>query len=377
MDQLLTNLWNRCGWFRQFTPPSAADEAPVREALPRVAPVREVLPRVAPLLDVPAEILLLIGDYLDASELLSLKLSCKSTFNLFPQTYETMDDNDKRRFLLLIEKDPLGKGTVYCHPCNRMHTFQETSGPRADLPDDSKHHNCAIHDRFSPTGNPFGLSYAHARMVMNHHLYGPGHGMPLSSLCVDQIQPWDEETIRCSTSAKVIDDELFLQRTYTFTVAGADAAEFPTYTDVRCFKVCEHTLFFPGASAFHQYILQMHRMPAAGGDGLSTFPEAFGSCGLCLMDYDIIVEPCAGKSGRVVIRAIHQLGSCRSPDDWKWARFTEFSRSYLFFPNRPNRRGSAYGPGAVRKQWVDDELEACAVLDRRPGGHLFGFFLFG
>lgn len=367
MDQLLTNLWTRGGWFRAFTPPSDVDDAP---------------PRGTPILDVPSDVLFLIGDYLNESEILSLKLACRSTYALFPQTYKTLSAYSKRRFLPLIEKDPLGRGTVYCHSCNKLHPFQEATGPCSELDLDAgkrpKAAKCVSRDRFSPAGNPFVLSYTHARLAMNRHLYGPDHGIPLANLCVEQSERRDMMTLRCSTSAKIMDDELFLQRTYAFTVTDADMAEFRRSTGARDFKLCEHTSLFPAASPFRQSIPELHQKPPTGGDGLVPCREAPGSCGLCLMDYDITIQPLADESYNIVIRAIHQLGSCRSPRDWKWARFTESCRIHLFYPNRPNRRGSVYSPGTLQKRWADDEMEACAVLDGGSSSKgLFGLSFLG
>ncbi|UKZ59976.1 uncharacterized protein TrAtP1_001265 [Trichoderma atroviride] len=356
MDQLLTNLWTRGGWFRAFTPPCPAANDSITSA-------HNDLPKGAPILNVSSDVLLLIGDYLDASELLCLKLACRSTCSP------------------LIEKDPLGRGTFYCAPCNKLHAFQQTTGPASELEhteEKRRHGKCSGRDRFSPLNNPFGLSYAHARLAVNRHLYGAEHGIPLANLCLEHSEQRDGTTIKCSTSAKMMDGELFLQRTYVFAVAETDVAAFRKCTGARDFKLCEHTSFFSGSSAFRQYIPELQQKPLTGGHDLVPCREAPGSCGLCLMDYDITIEPCtladSGiKSWRIVIRAIHQLGDCRSPEDWKWARFTEACRPHLFFPNRPNRRGSAYNPGMVQKRWADDEREACAVLDGRESNRgLFG-----
>lgn len=374
MDQLLTNLWTRGGWFRAFTPPSPP-------ANDNITSVQDELPKGAPILNVSSDILLLVGDYLDASELLCLKLACRSTYALFPQSYKTMHPSQKKQFLPLIEKDPLGRGTFYCAPCNKLHPFQQTTGPHSKLEDAGEkrmHNKCSGRDRFSPLNNPFGLSYAHARLAVNRHLYGAEHGIPLANLCIEHNAQRGMTTIKCSTSAKMMDGELFLQRTYAFAVAETDVADFRKCTGARDFKLCEHTSFFSGSSAFRQYIPELQRKRLTGGDDLVPCREATGSCGLCLMDYDITIEPCtladtSIKSWRIVIRAIHQLGACRSPKDWKWARFTEACRQHLFFPNRPNRRGSAYNPGMVKKRWADDEMEACAVLDgREPNRGFFG-----
>ena len=102
-----------------------------------------------------------------------------------------------------------------------------------------------------------------------------------------------------------------------------------------------------------------------------------GSCGLCLLDYDVTISRVDHGSGwKVKIEAYHQLGDCRSPDDWKWARFTEKARPHLFLPNRPNRRGSGYNPGSVKRRWlqgapelvVDSNIDANfeRAFDRTP-----------
>ncbi|KAL6884287.1 hypothetical protein HDV57DRAFT_452087 [Trichoderma longibrachiatum] len=369
MDQLLTNLWTRGGWFRAFTPP---------------VPSVEAAPKGTPILNVPSDVLLLIGDHLQDSDVLSFKLACRSTFALFPHTYKTLSPCAKQEFLANIERDPLGKGTVLCHVCNKLHPFQETTGPhpKVEVDDDAgkslKAGKCVSRDRFSPAGNPFTLSYTHARLAMNRHFYGPGHGIPLANLCVEQTERRDVMAIRCSTSAKIMDDELFLRRTYVLTVADADVAEFRSRTGAHDLRLCEHTSLFAAASPFRHFIPELQEKPAAGGDdGLVPCREAPGSCGLCLMDYDITIEHCADAAYRIVIRATHQLGSCRSPRDWKWARFTECYRMHVFYPSRPNRRGSVYGPGDVQKRWADDEREACAVLDGGASRGLFGLSFLG
>lgn len=380
MDQLLTSLWTRGGWFRAFTPPSSA----VNDTS-TIASVQNEPPKGSPILNVSSDVLLLIGDYLDASDILCLKLACRSTYALFPQTLKTMLPSQKKAVLPLIEKDHLGRGTFYCAHCNILHAFQPTAGPQATLADTGerpKHGKCSRRDRFSPLNNPFGLSYAHARLAVNRHLYGAEHGIPLANLCIEHSEQRDKTTIKCSTSAKMMDGELFLRRTYVFAVAETDVAAFRKGTGARDFKLCEHTSFFSGSSAFQQYIPELQRRPLTGGYNLVPCREAPGSCGLCLMDYDITIEPCifadsSISSWKIVIRATHQLGDCRSPEDWKWARFTEARRPHLFFPNRPNRRGSTYSPGMVQKRWTDDEMEACAVLDGPESNRgLFGLSFF-
>ncbi|KAK5998309.1 hypothetical protein PT974_00686 [Cladobotryum mycophilum] len=347
MDQFFTPLWDLGSWFGAPTSSEIVDEKPTRST---------------PFLDIPADVMLLITDQLDAPSALSLAHSCKSLYALNAcQHYKQMRAEDQKEFLLLLERDPLGKGTYYCHPCNKLHPFQQTWGPHSEseISKESGVYHCGNRDRFSPIGNAFDLSFTHAKLVMNNHFYGPEYGVPIENLCIEHDERRDATNIHCITSAKILDDELFIQRTYTFTVTDSDVQEFRKCTGARDFRLCEHTSFFSNNSIYRQYVPELQRRPSDGGEGLVACREVPGSCGLCLMDYDITINPSEdGKAWLMTIQAYHQVGSCRSPDDWKWARFTESCRPHLFFPNRPNRRGSIHNPGTVRIRWSDEESQA-------------------
>ncbi|KFA61248.1 hypothetical protein S40285_10461 [Stachybotrys chlorohalonatus IBT 40285] len=319
-------------------------------------------PPAFPFLQLPADVLLLISDYLDLPATLHLSLSCRGTYALLHSARKQKLQPEVRELLLLsLEKDPFGRGTYYCHSCNALHPFEKHWGPLSERHDiEEGEFHCGNRNRFSPIGNAFELTYTHARLAMNRHLYGPDHGIPLGNLCLEHSEARDVAAIHCSTAARIWNNELFLLRTYAFTVDAAHAAEFRRCTGARDFRICEHTSFFPSSSVSRQHVPELHRRQPGrtGGDDLVPCTDAPGSCGLCLMDYDITIAPAAvGSAWSVEIHAYHDLGGCRSPDDWKWARFTESSRPHLFFPNRPNRRSSPYYPGAIKKRWLGDLTE--------------------
>ncbi|KYK59553.1 hypothetical protein DCS_00683 [Drechmeria coniospora] len=316
------------------------------------------------LLQLPTDVLILLCDQLEPPETLALLVSCRSLYALRDSMRRQTDmasPTDRRRFLLLLERDDrLGRGVFYCHACNYLHPFQPSWGPRSD--DEARAasgpYHCGSRDLFAPVGNRFGLSYTHARLVMNRHLFGDDRGIPLSNLCVEHAEQRGPARILCRTDACIDVDELFLCRTYSFAVAADDAAALAAWTGPRDFRLCEHTSFFSNTSVFRQSIAVLQ--PASASASASA-PVPFaacssipGSCALCLTDYDVTISPPArdGLPRHVTVRAYHQLGACRSPSDWKWARFTEACRPHLFFPNKPNRRGSSFGPGAVRERWV-------------------------
>lgn len=75
-----------------------------------------------------------------------------------------------------------------------------------------------------------------------------------------------------------------------------------------------------------------------------------GSCGTCLTDWEAIVHH-RHNSGNgddkvgweVTLISFHQLGSCRSPDEWKWANLAKM----------PSK---ARPPGSVRRKWTPNHL---------------------
>lgn len=323
--------------------------------------------------DMPPDVLYLISDHLDAPAAYSLSLTCRGFYQIgLPQAQKKLRADEQTDLLTTLERDSIGSELFFCPPCTKLHAYKKNYGPRSidERLDKSQGHICGMKNAFSPTGNPFDLGYHHARLVMNAHLYGPSRGTPLGSLCVKHEARRDRYTVQCSTAANIIDDELFLRRTYSFTIDNADVGAFRRCTGQRDFRICEHLPFFRNSSAYNQAIPELQRRPhqskgtgagsssSASGDAFVRCKSSPGSCGICLLDYDITIDKVPSATGAkgdawaVTIEAYHQLGDCRSPQDWKWARFTEKTRPGLFLPCRPNRRGSSYRPGAVKRTWA-------------------------
>lgn len=365
------------------------------------------------LLELPADILYLVSDQLDTASVHALALTCRDLYCIgFPKTQRKLRTEEKKTLLTTLERDRFGQGHFYCHKCNKLHNYEPTCGPQDEEEVEGSLLDCGLRDVFAPTGNPFGLGYHHARLVMNRHFFGADHGIPLDNICVTNEAHRGRTTITCTTKARVIHDELFLHRAYTFRVPddAAAAAEFRRCTGHRDFRLCEHVSFLRNSSVYQQGIPELQARPrggaGAGDDQFLACYKAPGSCGLCLLDYDVTIERGGEEEGeheeeedsqdqpqpqadsdsdrsteegqqnvwQMTVNAYHQIGACRSPDDWKWARFTERSRPHLFLPNRPNRRGSGYSQGSVKRMWAfggslsDQELPG--LLEGLPAGIL-------
>lgn len=321
----------------------------------------------APFLRLPYDILYLVTDYLDQISTYSLSLTCRGMYAIpFSIDKRVLEPRTKRQLLTLLEKDEFGKHHFYCRPCNKLHPFASYWGPHspAEKAEEPTRH-CGQRDKFCPPcGNNSDLSFQHARLALNAYFWGPAHGIPLGNLIKSHDVKRDAITIQCATSeVRVIHRELFLLRTYTFHLASHDVPLLRASIGTADFRICEHMPFFRASSVYHQGISELSRRPSAPGlgtveDGMVECEESEGSCGLCLMDYETTITRGSFDGWDVQIKAIHNVGSCRSPDDWKWARFTEKGKPRFFLPSRPNRRGSTYGPGAVRQEWYASSSDA-------------------
>ncbi|KAL3955474.1 hypothetical protein ACCO45_011037 [Purpureocillium lilacinum] len=230
------------------------------------------------LLELPSDAILLIYDQLDSPEALSLSLTCKSLYRLcFSKYYTgTLPQEDRKRFLLLLEKDPrLGRGVFYCYPCNSLHKFEQHWGPHSNLrsggedgvaqgEQGERSRAAAAADRTATTrtASPRSATASTsptplARLVMNSHLYGPSHGIPLRNICVSHTAERDVLRIRCTTDARIRDGELLLLRTYAFSVARGSVDEFRRCTGARDFRLCQHMPLLSGSSAYRQHIAEL------------------------------------------------------------------------------------------------------------------------
>lgn len=209
--------------------------------------------------------------------------------------------------------------------------------------------------RWSRTMVPFmgcgiKLTYNNqARAIMNSHFLGPDHGIQSEKLC---------QQVRCRSSyvpcyngrsrisytetrkIAIIDDELFVSISREYASTNGNNDDLIEVVGVLLAIPCGHV-----------YKDVVALIPDVDLDGHHT-P---GSCGTCLTDWEETVHH-QHDSGdgddrvgwKVTLSSFHQLGSCRSPDDWKWANLI-MSQSGMCLDRSETRN---HIPGSVRRKWT-------------------------
>ncbi|KAH9225974.1 hypothetical protein K456DRAFT_1851221 [Colletotrichum gloeosporioides 23] len=252
-------------------------------------------------------------------------------------------------------------------------------------------------------GNEPAITFAEARLVMDNHFLGGSRGISIERLENSfqfnrEIPPDDDDlptahfpleqhvsktrynlrprfgarrerlgllsrqnaavwSFTHKTSAKVIDDELFIRRhhdilgppcTLEFFVKIMDSPELPV---CRHILGCSHAqLLGTQASAC---IAELHSLRIIQTDSQWDIhpDQGIASCSICSTDYEISIE--RGSNQRnwgLKLTTCHKLGQCRTPDDPLW-------KNLVGFMPATDSRYVIDVPGTVRQAWLKQHGE--------------------
>ncbi|KAG4280139.1 hypothetical protein FPRO06_11472 [Fusarium proliferatum] len=323
----------------------------------------------------PPEIILEIAEHLSNVSLISLSLTCRP-YHILLSTFTRnvkLEATELEDFLQILEKDCAS--SYFCYICVRLH--QRDRRGMVDPGNCYKwdcRKNCFLHFNFHMWFDPgLMIKYAEARLIMNRHFNGPTHGLSLDTLNYHgNIHRYNDDGTELWTSiARIIQDELFLQRTMVIWI--------PKYLGVQ---EIQHGLYFPVClhvrSNINYGCRSSARIGLYGLPEVAELSEAFkscdnslGSCPICFTDYSITIrwKSHQRQGWRIEVVSYQQFGHCRSPYDWKWRVAVERSTW-----NEPRCR--TQNPGLVRQRWmcpdgrIQPEGKFVGKALREPGGIL-------
>lgn len=311
-------------------------------------------------LAIPPELILMITQHLGKPSLLCFALTCRTiNRNCFPKHLD-LSSSDKEQFLLLLEKDT--PKHYFCHFCVKLHPWRDCW-----FQSDRDRYICrdfyardADHCKMKNWIFDFSLTlpYPLARVVMNRHLYGEAHGVPVEklttrgeveSLCYNlrYSRAWD---------ARIIDDQLMLSSVITLTPLR-DTKGLRESIDTGLASLCRHLTTGRVSRRTTGRVSYRHQIPELAISRPEYFipcHQSIKSCPICMTDYCIDIT-WQGKGWDIKIITYHLLGDARSPRDWTWVAMVRFPDEAINAPRIKQSSGNQ--PGIVRHMWSKaDEL---------------------
>lgn len=324
----------------------------------------------------------MIFNLLDPQGAVAFALTCKGLhehyFRMSMDRLRLATRSQKRAMIAYLEGD-IGRGSCYCPFCRKFHRW---SHDQTLVSNDHLQHNthlCSENPEYGFSANPFRASPAHsgditydiARLVMNRHLYGPEHGLPMSVLEKRENSEWKPISLPSRKHrpaamhkemwfVKIMMDELYLSRhlSLRFGPQGNPAPRareygmFGVVTAKEDFvskaisllqDIVSHPLLprrwcithGPDRTNGHTREHNLDECPRSCREALMTTrwrgfalkPTVF-SCGTCLTDLEAHVSWTKGKGWEVNVTSFQLLGDLRSlHHDEKWTSLCRCHRA--------------------------------------------------
>ncbi|KAL6710237.1 hypothetical protein ACN47E_009183 [Coniothyrium glycines] len=281
--------------------------------------------RSAPILQLPLELVQQINSHLDTASAAAFCLSSRyiyyalGTAVLSKYVEASTSRFEKRRTIESVVERAF-PGHFFCAWCDQFHSWKRSDGPTTLSQE--KHRNCAEFNSFLHSrSSSYTLCYHHIRLALNHSLWGPEHGIPLSAFTHthSSMAKFSRTPIptKLTTSARISPQGRFLLHTSLALI-------LPTWCAFNKSLLKHLWPLLP-------HILSSHRASDNGHTGLMAaldnvvrrgwkypFPQA---CSLCSTDWSVASHEFPHSTGsqvRVVVQSWRDLGDGRNPFDSAW-----------------------------------------------------------
>jgi hypothetical protein len=312
------------------------------------------------------ELILSIADQTTSpAYVVSLALTCKILFLILSKhTFKRLDTHSKEVLLTNLERDI--SWVVYCPVAGRLLPFQSRENgfeyPKAPSPN----HEFSITGALNiysmcPDKRPC-ISFLETRLVRNHRLFGPTHGIPLSCLSLAGaefssclfMETQCRVFLETSRTAKWVGEDLLLSSTWTIQVMGVQRpGRFIPYESsyhflrrMNIMATCYHCIL-DGEANGHDGVLDPSFDEAGSRLFANSAYEGRGACSVCDTDWDLSIS-WSKRSLVYKLITYHDLGCCSIPPDPKWVRLLKNDR---FQAMRSSPRESRHG--YVRHRWIN------------------------
>lgn len=280
--------------------------------------------QVAPLLKLPIELIQSISKYLDSASAASFCLSTRyiyyalGTATLSKYVESSKSRFEKRRTIEAVVERAF-PGHFFCAWCDRFHSWSPQDGPTTSAYE--KKRNCAEYNSFL-CSESYKLCYHHVRLAINHSLWGPAHGIPLSFFAHTSSSM--ARVLKAPVPTKLSITARICPETQHFLLHTSMAIIMPSWCTSNKSLLKQIWPILP-------HILSGHRATDNGHTGLMAavdnvvrrgwkypFTQA---CSLCKSDWSVASHNYSHSTGsqtRLVIQTWRDLGDGRNPFETGW-----------------------------------------------------------
>jgi hypothetical protein len=226
---------------------------------------------------------------------------------------------EKRRVIEAVVERAF-PGHWFCAWCDRFHIWSPKTGPKNAGQEKEQGRDCADFNSYLHAGPGYVLRYHHIRLAINAHLWGPEHGLPLSTFEYAEkgMAKISRTTVptNVKTQARIVEGHFLLHTSFAIIVPS-----FVTHNK-NLLKHLWPTL---------PHVLSGHRDSENGHTGLMAAIDNVvrrgwryaytQNCSTCATDWTVSAHEFPHATGgqvRLVIQTWRDLGTGRTPFETGW-----------------------------------------------------------
>ncbi|EUC34614.1 hypothetical protein COCCADRAFT_35767 [Bipolaris zeicola 26-R-13] len=281
------------------------------------------LPQKAPILTLPVELIQQVSTYLDTGSAASFCLSSRFVYyalgtNVLSAHVEGSKNRFEKRRIIEAVVERAFPGHWFCGWCDKFHLWNANDGPKT--PARGRRRDCADFNSYLYSGSDYVLRYHHVRLAINSSLFGPEHGIPLSSFTHEQrgmakISRTPVPT-KLQISAKISGGRFLLHSSFAIIL--------PSFAK-------RNRNFLSTVWPLLPHILSGHHDSENGHTGLMAAVDNVvrrgwkyqftQNCSMCATDWAVSAQEFPHATGgqmRLVVQTWRDLGTARTPFETSW-----------------------------------------------------------
>ena len=291
----------------------------------------------ATLPSLPTELLLMVVDYLEVSEIACLSLcnrllrSKLEDMSSDPLTINYETNAQRRNFLVLLAKDY--PGYFYCYSCCMLQKTVLVETPRTGFIVGGLECTRDVDFQQRPrwSGFNYNFGFVHLQAAMAHHRYGHAFGIPVEELATTSVSKWFrtpslQDNHAFNAEGRIVNNELCLRLQDVLVFDYASSRRYDWDLGVN---ICAH-LELPRYHSAHSALWCKTRRLEELVERNCPCCDVLHQCSKCHTEFEIDIRSMGEGMIALVITKWVDLGMGETPLDPMWRRHLP-SKSYYSY----------------------------------------------